>query len=217
MSERDKLYEKFGKSAPKGTVIFSEGESGHEMYVIHEGKVKITKKIRAMETILAELDRGDFFGEMAILEKEVRSATATAATDVKLLVIDEKTFETTIRTNPDVAIRIMRKLAGRLRDADHRIENLFIKDTTSKVVDMIGKIAVKEGKKTKNGIVVELPITDLAGLVGLEVEKTRRVVESLAEKSFLSIEGDVLTIKNPQNLKKVLDYLELKEQLGDII
>ena len=100
MSERDKLYEKFGKSAPKGTVIFSEGESGHEMYVIHEGKVKITKKIRAMETILAELDRGDFFGEMAILEKEVRSATATAATDVKLLVIDEKTFETTIRTNP---------------------------------------------------------------------------------------------------------------------
>jgi CRP-like cAMP-binding protein len=217
VSERDKLYEKFGKSAPKGTVIFSEGESGHEMYVIHEGKVKITKKIRAMETILAELDRGDFFGEMAILEKEVRSATATAATDVKLLVIDEKTFETTIRTNPDVAIRIMRKLAGRLRDADHRIENLFIKDTTSKVVDMIGKIAVKEGKKTKNGIVVELPITDLAGLVGLEVEKTRRVVESLAEKSFLSIEGDVLTIKNPQNLKKVLDYLELKEQLGDII
>ncbi len=217
MSERDKLYEKFGKSAPKGTVIFSEGESGHEMYVIHEGKVKITKKIRAMETILAELDRGDFFGEMAILEKEVRSATATAATDVKLLVIDEKTFETTIRTNPDVAIRIMRKLAGRLRDADHRIENLFIKDTTSKVVDMIGKIAVKEGKKTKNGIVVELPITDLAGFVGIEVEKTRRVVESLAEKSFLSIEGDVLTIKNPQNLKKVLDYLELKEQLGDII
>lgn len=217
MSERDKLYEKFGKSAPKGTVIFSEGESGHEMYVIHEGKVKITKKIRAMETILAELDRGDFFGEMAILEKEVRSATATAATDVKLLVIDEKTFETTIRTNPDVAIRIMRKLAGRLRDADHRIENLFIKDTTSKVVDMIGKIAVKEGKKTKNGIVVVLPITDLAGFVGIEVEKTRRVVENLAEKSFLSIEEDVLTIKNPQNLKKVLDYLELKEQLGDII
>jgi CRP-like cAMP-binding protein len=217
VSERDKLYEKFGKSAPKGTVIFSEGESGHEMYVIHEGKVKITKKIRAMETILAELDRGDFFGEMAILEKEVRSATATAATDVKLLVIDEKTFETTIRTNPDVAIRIMRKLAGRLRDADHRIENLFIKDTTSKVVDMIGKIAVKEGRKTKNGIVVELPITDLAGFVGIEVEKTKRVVESLAEKSFLSIEGDVLTIKNPQNLKKILNYLELKEQLGDII
>ena len=85
------------------------------------------------------------------------------------------------------------------------------------MVDMIGKIAVKEGKKTKNGIVVVLSITDLAGFVGIEVEKTRRVVENLAEKSFLSIAEDVLTIKNPQNLKKVLDYLELKEQLGDII
>lgn len=217
MSERDKLYEKFGKSAPRGTVIFSEGDTGHEMYIIHEGRVRITKKIRAMETILAELDRGDFFGEMAILEKEVRSATATAATDVKLLIIDEKTFETTIRNNPDVAIRIMRKMAERLRDADHRIENLFIKDTTSKVVDMIGKIAAKEGKKTREGIVLELSIADLSGFVGLEVDKTRRVVESLAAKKFLAVAGDVLTIKKPQNLRKILDYLELKEQLGDII
>jgi CRP/FNR family cyclic AMP-dependent transcriptional regulator len=217
VSERDKLYEKFGKSLPKGTVIFSEGEQGHEMYIIHEGKVKITKKIRAMETILAELDKGDFFGEMAILEKEPRSATATAATDVRLLVIDEKTFESTIRTNPDVAIRIMSKMAERLRDADYRIENLFIKDTTSKIVDMIGKIAAKEGKKTKNGIVVELSATDLAGFVGIEVEKTRQVVENLARKNFLAVSGDVLTIKNPESLRKILDYLELKEQLGDII
>ncbi len=217
VSEREKLYEKFGKSAPKGTVIFREGESGHEMYIIHEGRVKITKKIRAMETILAELDRGDFFGEMALLEKEARSASATAATDVKLLVIDEKTFDTTIRNNPDVAIRIMRKLAERLRDADHRIENLFIKDSTSKVVDMIGKIAEKEGKKTKEGIVVELSIADLSGFVGLDLEKTRRIVLNLVAKNFLTVAGNVLTIKKPQNLKKVLDYLELKEQLGDII
>jgi CRP/FNR family transcriptional regulator, cyclic AMP receptor protein len=215
--ERDKLYETFGRSLPKGTVIFSEGEGGHEMFIIHEGRVKITKKIRAMETILAELDKGDFFGEMAILEKEPRSATATAATDVKLLVIDEKTFESTIRTNPDVAIRIMCKMAERLRDADHRIENLFIKDTTSKIVDMIGKIAAKEGKKTKDGIVVEISTVDLAGLVGLEVDKTRLVVENLAGKNFLSVSGDLLTIKNPGSLRKILDYLELKEQLGDII
>lgn len=217
VQEREKLYEKFGKSVPKGTVIFSEGESGHEMYIIHEGKVKITKKIRAMETILAELDKGDFFGEMAILEKESRSATATAATDVKLLVIDEKTFETAIRTNPDVAIRIMCKIAERLRDADHRIENLFIKDTTSKIVDMIGKFAAKEGKKTKDGIVVELSAADLAGFVGIDVEKTRQVVENLARKNFLAVSGDILTIKNPESLRKILDYLELKEQLGDII
>jgi CRP-like cAMP-binding protein len=217
VSERDKLYEKFGKSLPKGTVIFTEGESGHEMYIIHEGKVKITKRVRAMETILAELDRGDFFGEMAILEKEVRSATATTATDVRLLVIDEKTFESTIRTNPDVAIRIMRKMAERIRDADHRIENLFIKDTTSKIVDMIGKFAAKEGRQTAKGIVVELSTSDLAGLVGLEVDKTRRVVENLAKKNFLAVAGDTVTIKNPESLRKILDYLELKEQLGDII
>ncbi len=217
VSERDKLYEKFGRSLPRGTVIFTEGESGHEMFIIQEGRVKITKRIRSMETILAELDKGDFFGEMAILEKEARSATATAATDVRLLVIDEKTFESTIRTSPDVAIRIMRKMAERIRDADHRIENLFIKDTTSKIVDMIGKFAAKEGTQTKQGIVVELSAPDLAGFVGLEVDKTRRVMENLAKKNFLAVNGDTLTIKNPESLRKILDYLELKEQLGDII
>jgi CRP/FNR family transcriptional regulator, cyclic AMP receptor protein len=215
--ERDKLYEKFGKSLPKGTVIFTEGEPGHEMYIIHEGKVKIIKRVRAVETILAELEKGDFFGEMAILEKGLRSATAVAATDIKLLVIDEMTFESTIKSSPDVAIRIMRIMAERLRDADHRIENLLIKDSTSKVVDMVGKIAAKEGVRSKDGIVVELPIGDLAGFVGLEVDKTKRVIEILARKNFLSVSGDTLTIKNPTNLKKILDYIELKEQLGDII
>jgi CRP/FNR family cyclic AMP-dependent transcriptional regulator len=215
--ERDKLYEKFGKSVPKGTVIFSEGDEGHEMYIVHDGKVRITKRVRAAETLLAELDKGDFFGEMAILEKEVRSATATAATDAKLLVIDEKTFESTVKTNPDVAVRIMRKMAERIRDADHRIENLLIKDSTSKVVDMVSKIADKEGGRTPDGIVVELPISDLAGLVGLSVDKIKKIVEYLVKKDFMSVDGDRLTIKNPESLRKILDYLELREQLGDII
>ncbi len=215
--EKDKLYEKFGKSLLRGTVIFTEGEDGHEMYIIHDGTVRITKKVRATETLLAELEKGDFFGEMAILEKEPRSATATAATNVKLLVIDEKTFESTIKNSPDVAILILRKMAERIRGADHRIENLLIKDSMSKVVDMVSKIAVKEGTKTPDGMVVRLSIVDLAGLVGLEVDKTRRVVDNLTEKNFLSVAGDEMTIKNPESLRKILDYLELKEQLGDII
>lgn len=211
------LYEKYGRSMPEGTVIFDEGEPGYEMFIIQEGKVKITKKVRVFETTLAELSRGDFFGEMAILEREPRSARAVAMTDIKVLVLDVKTFETIIKSDPDVAIKMMREMAERIRNADLRIETLLFKDSTSKVVDTISKIAASDGVKTKDGIAITIPVHDLAGMVGLEVERTKETIENLAERRFIKQEGDTLTLLKPGSLKKILDYIELKQQMGDII
>ncbi len=213
----EKLYDKFGKSLPKGTVIFNEGESGSEMFIIHQGKVRISKKARSIETTLAELSKGDFFGEMAILEKGPRSASAVAVTDLKVLVLDEKTFESLLMSNPNVALRMMKKMAERLRSADQRIETLLFKDATSKVVDMISKIANKKGKESDKGMVVKITVSDLAGRVGLDVDKTRSVLDSLVERKFLLLADDQLTIRKPKSLGKILSYIELKEQLGDII
>ncbi|MBN1572258.1 MAG: Crp/Fnr family transcriptional regulator [Deltaproteobacteria bacterium] len=213
----EKLYDKFGKSIPKGTVIFNEGESGDDMFIIHEGKVKISKKARSIETTLAELSKGDFFGEMAILERGTRSATAVALTDLKVLVLDEKTFESLLMSNPNVALRMMKKMAERLRSADQRIETLLFKDATSKVVDMISKIANEKGIESDKGMVVKITVSDLAGRVGLDIDKTRNVLDSLVERKFLLLGDDQLTIRNPKSLNKILSYIELKEQLGDII
>jgi len=70
------LLQKFGKTVPAGTVLFKDGESGNQMYVIHSGKVKITKKVGSVEKTLAILPAGEFFGEMAILNNEPRTASA---------------------------------------------------------------------------------------------------------------------------------------------
>jgi CRP/FNR family cyclic AMP-dependent transcriptional regulator len=213
----EKLYKKFGRFVPKGSVIFNEGEAGYEMYIIHEGKVKIIKKVRAIETTLAELGKGDFFGEMAILEKSPRSATVVAMTDLKLLVIDEKTFDHIIRRNTDVAIRIMKQMALRIRHTDQRIETLLFKDTTSKVVDMVSKLASQKGTETKEGVALKISISDLSGRVGLEMDKTKSVIENLTAKEFLRMDGETLIIRDLESFKKILDYIELREQLGDII
>lgn len=213
----EKLYEKYGKSMPSGTVIFNEGETGNEMFIIHEGRVRISKKVRSIETTLAELGKGDFFGEMAILERGPRSATAVALTDLKVLVLDEKTFELLLKSNPEVPLRMMKKMAERLRSADNRIETLLFKDSTSKVVDMISKMAKKRGIESDKGVVIKTTVSDLAGRVGLDVDKTRGVLETLVERKFLLMEEDQLIIRNPKNLSKILSFIELKEQLGDII
>ena len=217
ISDSAKLYEKYGRSIPAGTVIFEEDDPGKEMYIIHEGKVRIVIRVRSIETTLAELGRGDFFGEMAVLEKSSRSATAIAATDLKVLVLDEETFLSVIRSNPDVALAIMREMAERLRHADERIETLLFRDATSKVVDIVCKLAEKLGAQTADGIVVETTVEDIAGRAGLDIHKAEPVVAGLVSKKFLKIEGDTFVIRDLESMSKILQYVELKEQLGDII
>jgi CRP/FNR family cyclic AMP-dependent transcriptional regulator len=117
----DQLFQRFGKEFAQGTVLFREGEPGKEMYVVHQGRVNVTKRVGAVEKILAALGPGEFLGEMSILNGRPRSATATCAEAAKLLVIDAKTFEAMIRSNAEVAIRIMKTLAARLGDADDQI------------------------------------------------------------------------------------------------
>lgn len=96
-----------------GEYIFKAGDSGAEMFIIEEGRVEIL----VGEKSLVQLERGDFFGEMAILEDMPRSSNARAMTECKLLRIDRVMFDQVLRQNPEIAIRMMRGLSHRLREA----------------------------------------------------------------------------------------------------
>ena len=101
-----------------GDYIFREGDLGTEMYIIAEGKVEILNKMSGKETVIAVLEKGDFFGEMSILEDMPRAASARALTATKLVQINGSTFDQMLRDNPEVAVRVMRKLSRRLRETD---------------------------------------------------------------------------------------------------
>jgi CRP-like cAMP-binding protein len=108
---------------PKGSVIFSEGDLGLTMYVIESGEVEIRKKLGGVERGLAQLGKGDFFGEMCMLEEETpRSATAVAKGDVDAVMIDQSAFTFILKNNPEIAIRMMRKLVLRLRQTTQLLE-----------------------------------------------------------------------------------------------
>ncbi len=108
---------------PQGTTIFNEGDLGLTMYVIEAGEVEIRKKIGNEVRILVKLGKGDFFGEMCMLDEEIpRSATAMAVTDVAAVAIDQSAFTFMLRSNPEIAIRMMRKLVIRLRQTTQLLE-----------------------------------------------------------------------------------------------
>jgi len=108
----------------KGGVIFAEGDLGLAMYVIESGEVEIRKKIGDSESVLALLGKGDFFGEMCMLEEESpRSATAVAKTNVDAVMIDQAAFIFILESNPEIAIRMMRKLVRRLWTTTRMLED----------------------------------------------------------------------------------------------
>lgn len=105
-----------------GEPIFHQGDLGTEMYIIQEGEVHIIKTLGGNQHILSRLEKGDFFGEMAVLDNAPRSADAIAITDVKLMVINGARFDEMLRKNPEIAVRIIRKYSKRLREANTLLE-----------------------------------------------------------------------------------------------
>jgi CRP-like cAMP-binding protein len=108
----------------EGDLIFRDGELGTEMFIIQEGEVDIVKRFGDNEQLLTRLGKGDFFGEMAVLESLPRSADAIARGEVRLIAINGSQFDEMMRRNPEIAVRIMRKYAKRLREADRLLEQL---------------------------------------------------------------------------------------------
>ncbi len=119
-----------------GEHIFRENDLGTEMYIVHEGKVEIAKEVSGESQPLAVLEKGDFFGEMAILEDLPRAASARALSEVKLLMINGSTFDQMLRTNPEIAVRMMRKLSRRLRETDHLLREALGKPGATPLFEM---------------------------------------------------------------------------------
>ena len=107
-----------------GETIFSQGDLGTEMFIILEGDVHIVKLIANEAHVLSRLEKGDFFGEMALLESAPRTADAVAQSEVKLLAINGARFDEMLRKNPEIAVRIIRKYSKRLREANSLLERL---------------------------------------------------------------------------------------------
>jgi CRP-like cAMP-binding protein len=125
MSAEKNPFAKFLTHFDNGQVLFHEGDDGDDMYIIQSGRVAIKKRVKDGDTTLAVLEKGDFFGEMAILERLPRSASAEVVEEGELIVISGEMFGDMIKANPEIAVRMLRKQSIRLRETNRQLENLI--------------------------------------------------------------------------------------------
>jgi CRP-like cAMP-binding protein len=218
MGSEKEIFDRYGRSYNAGDVIFREGDPGTEMFIIQSGKVKISKLIKGGdEKTLVILGPGDFFGEMAVIDKDNRSANAIAIEPSRLISLDEDVFEMHMQTNPKIVKKILKNLSTRLREANQQIANLMIRDTNRLVANTVLLVAHKHGEEGAEGISmnIDFSISELSKMCGVDIEKTREVVDKMVKARVLKLFGETMVVTSLEGLEKWIRYLEMKEQFGE--
>ena len=111
-----------GRQYNDNDIIIKQGEEGTCLFVIQEGKVGVFHETGEKEIQIAELGEAEFFGEMGLFEKDVRSCTVRSIGESKILTIDKKNFYKTIQKDPSLAYRLLEKMSNRLRETNKKLK-----------------------------------------------------------------------------------------------
>ena len=183
------------RRAPKGSYILYASDPGPSVLFILEGKVKITLNSNdGKEVVLANLEKGDFFGEISLLTGEDRSANVVATSDCALLILSSEDFKKHLVRNSGLAMELLKELALRLRTASSKIGDLALYDVPERVYRTLKVLARPVGGKR---IVEDRPThQELSAMIGTSREMVSRAFKSLEEDGLIRSDGkDVEIIK----------------------
>ncbi|MEM5947364.1 cyclic nucleotide-binding domain-containing protein [Spirochaetia bacterium 38H-sp] len=203
------LLEKYGKIFPAGTIIFREGDSGDNMFIIQQGKVKISKNISGKEHTLAVLDKGDFFGEMAIVIRAPRSATAMAMTDVLVLSFTREGFQSMVEKNSKIALTIIDRLCRRLQQTNMQLQHL-VKNNLKSLIMLDLYFAFKGSDGILKSIPYKSTVNEIALNKEVDTEEVVNIIKEFMEEGLFSIEGDELLLLDFKKLASIVDNQNIK-------
>lgn len=189
----------------KDNMVLIEEEIGSTMFIILSGRVKISRiSEEGREVILSILMDGDFFGEMAILDGQSRSANAVTLEDTELLIIRRENFLRMLHDYPQIAINLLKELAHRLRRSDSQIKSLSLQNALGKVASTLVRIADDSGviKQGQVEIAHLPPQQDLANMAGTSRETISRVIKSLSQLGYVRKEGSKLIILDYERFRQ---------------
>jgi CRP-like cAMP-binding protein len=204
----DSLFVRHAREFPAGHLLFREGEPGSEMFVIQSGLVQVLKRVGGENRPLATLGRGDFVGEMALLNGKPRVASALVIEDAQCVVLDGAMLETMVTRSPEIAVRLIKKLASRLDAADQLIQILLNPDPKARVMLGIRRQAEAFGIVDSSGVALNQTRADLAHAVGADESDVVDVLQRLGRLHITREENGSIVVLD---LSRLLEFMELLE------
>jgi len=200
----DENLQKFMKSYSPGAVICREGEEGDEMYIIQKGKVRVSKDFAGAPHLISVLEKGDFFGEMALVSRTRRSATVTAIDSVELLVFNREGLLNTITRNARIALTIIDKLCRRLQAAHLKIQHLVRRDARGLIALHLLQ-AFQETPGGEPAIPFKSTLEEISLSFEMPLEEAGKVLEGLLSDGTLARDGDRLRVTDREQLLKITE------------
>jgi CRP/FNR family transcriptional regulator len=190
----------------KDSIIFSENTLGKTLFIVISGQVKIFVEENKRRKILSYLEQGEFFGELALLYKNIRSASAEAMTDCELLILRQNDFKQILKNNPNIALELIKVLCERLRNADKEIESLSFDSVTSRIARGLIELSKKYGKPTELGKQLNLIFSkkEIAEYSGTVREVATRVLNHLHKLGYIDFKDRHIVITNEPKLRSLI-------------
>ena len=183
---------------PKNSVILFEDDPGDSLYIVSTGQVKVVLIGEdGREVILSVLGDGDFFGEMALIDDEPRSAHVIAMKDSQLLVLRRDDFQAQVAMHPQIALKLLRVLVQRLRRADEKIGGLVLLDVNGRVARLLLDLADESGGPK---ITRRLTHHTIAQMIGSSRETVSRAMRELVDRGLIETTRREIAIKDRDGL-----------------
>jgi CRP-like cAMP-binding protein len=193
------------RAYPKNSVILFEDDPGDALYVVAQGQVKVVLIGEdGREVILSVLGAGEFFGEMALIDDEPRSAHVIAMEDSALLVLRREDFQGILRQSPGIALALLRELSRRLRRVDEKVGSLVLLDVNGRVAQLLLDLADEE---KGDRITRRLTHHTIAQMIGSSRETVSRTMRELVDKGLIQVSRRDIVIRDR-------GLLELGKKLG---
>ena len=198
----------------KDKIVFCENEPGYELYIIQSVSV-MSKLVNGQEVMLAVLGPGDIFGEMAILDNKPRSATAVVAEETRMMAINKANFEGLVKSNPNIAVKLITLLSERIWTAYRQLANLTIDDPEGRLYDML-LIQLEKNKtpiKPKTAHDFNFGAEELLKMVGFDPQSDLQYVASLTTKHrWLRLDQGTIRCYDLPELEKQVDFYRKQVQ-----
>jgi CRP/FNR family transcriptional regulator, cyclic AMP receptor protein len=186
-----------------GHVFFAQGQHGDRLYVIAEGKVKIGRgSPGAQESIFTMRGPAESFGELSVFDPGPRTSTATAIGDVTVVPVDGGVLRSWVREHPEVADRLLRVLARRLRRTEDTVSDLVLNDVPGRLAKQLLDLAQRFGVQEGGAIRVSHGLTqeELAHLVGSSRETVNKALADFSQRGWIRLERKGMVISDSERL-----------------
>jgi CRP-like cAMP-binding protein len=192
----------------RGQTIFQRGDEGSSLMAVLRGRVRISSfSGDGKEVTLNVINPGEIFGEIALLDGELRSADATAIEDTVLLVVERRHFVPFLRQNEDLFLRLLAVLCSRLRRTSTALEEIALFDLPIRLARVLLKLGQDYGRPNTLGTRIDLKLSqrDLSNLVASSRESVNKQLRMWRESGVVDMDDGFLVLRRPAELKRLTD------------